>query len=285
MKFLTWFLGIVLLLITPLLVVFFNFKQIIFSPESTKRILVQTDFYAQAKSVIKKSLFEANGDSAELQIISKATNKTLDEYDFQPKVEKVIDDFFLGLSKNDGSLVIVIDLNDIKTRLIQNGGQEIKGSANGADVAQIPDSWKVNLAKYSSSLRIAAFFYRNFVWIMLGYSILAVLFLLFSILLGVRYLKLFFTIILITGIIILLQRILIGFISIPEVFSSVTEQGRTGLQLVIENLAMYFKEETSKFLLWESLPMIGISIIGLIICGLAGQKNIHNIPLDDRKIT
>jgi len=284
-KFFAWFLGIVLVLITPVVAIFYNFKQVVFSPESSKKMLIETDFYNQAKSVIKKTMFESSSNSPELQAITKITNKTLDEYNFQPKVEKVIDDFYAGLDNNNGNLIFSIDLTDIKQLIMQNALAEVQNQPVDFSELSIPDKWQVDFSKseHASTIKVMAYLYHNFNLIMIIYGVLVSLFLLFCILSGVRYLRLFFAVFLIAGILIFAQRAIWWLINPHTIFTSILEQGKTGLQLVVENLIVYFKQKITIFLTWESGICISISAVGLIISSFIGLSKVGNIPLDDRK--
>jgi len=118
---------------------------------------------------------------------------------------------------------------------------------------------------------------------MIIYGVLVSLFLLFCILSGVRYLRLFFAVFLIAGILIFAQRAIWWLINPHTIFTSILEQGKTGLQLVVENLIVYFKQKITIFLTWESGICISISAVGLIISSFIGLSKVGNIPLDDRK--
>ena len=248
-------------------------------------MLVETDFYNQAKSVIKKTMFESSSNSPELQAITKITNKTLDEYNFQPKVEKVIDDFYAGLDNNNGNLIFSIDLTDIKQLIMQNALAEVQNQPVDFSELSIPDKWQVDFSKseHASTIKVMAYLYHNFNLIMIIYGVLVSLFLLFCILSGVRYLRLFFAVFLIAGILIFAQRAVWWLINPHTIFTSILEQGKTGLQLVVENLIVYFKQKITIFLTWESGICISISAVGLIISSFIGLSKVGNIPLDDRK--
>jgi len=284
-KFLAWFLGVLLVIITPVMVFFYNFKHVVFSPEATKNMLIQIDFYNQAKSVIKSAMLEAGDNSAEMQFMTQVTRMTMDNYNFQPKIEAVIDDFYAGLVKNNGDFLITINLADIKQLMMQNALALDKDLPSDFSELLIPDQWQVNLSKSSQPWIIStlAFFYNNFAVILIVYGILVLLFLLFSILPGIRYLKLFFAVFLISGVLIFLQRALWWLVNPRAIFSSITDQGNTGLQILMENLTVYLRTKTVILLTWESAVMVMVSIIGLIIFSFLGQNKTKNIPLYDKK--
>lgn len=284
-KFLAWFLAILLVLITPVLIFFSNFKLAAFSPESTKKMFLEVDFYNQAKSVAKTSILEAGDDSAEMQLMAKITHKTLDQYDFRPKVEKIIDDFYAGLKNSNADFKIIIGLSDIKQLMMQNALAESKSLPADFSESLIPDQWQVDLLKSDQAwlIKITAFFYNNFTLILISYGVLLLLFLFFCILSGVRYLKLFFSTFLISGFLIFSQRAVWWFINPQTIFLSITDQGNTGLQLIMRNLIVYFREKTIRLLIWESALMIGISLVGIIIFSFLGQNKVGKIPFDDHK--
>ena len=284
MKFLAWFCGILVLLITPVMIFFYNFKQVAFSPEATKKIFLEIDFYNQAKSEIKKTMLEVGDNTEEMKLISKITRETLDEYNFRPKVEKAVDDFYAGLANHDGNFKITIDLIDIKGLMIQNALAENKNLPAGFSDLLIPDQWQVDFAKSNpQAIKIIAFFYNNFTWILVSYGALILLFLFFCILSGVRYMKLFFAIFLISGFLIFLQRAAWWVINPQAIFSTIIDQGNSGLQLLMENLIVYFRQQTTILLIWESAVMVGISLIGLITFAVISQNKVSNIPLNDQK--
>jgi len=284
-RFLAWFLAILLVLITPVLAFFCNFKLAAFSPESTKKMFLEIDFYDQAKSVVKTAMLEAGDDSVEMQLMAKITHKTLDQYDFRPKIEKVIDDFYAGLKNSNTDFKITIGLSDVKQLMMQNALAESKSLPADFSESLIPDQWQVDLLKSDRAwlIKITAFFYNNFALILISYGVLVLLSLLFCILSGVRYLKLFFTAFLISGILIFFQRAIWWLINPQTIFLSITNQGNTGLQLIMRNLLVYFREETVLLLTWESALIIGISLVGIIIFSFLGQSKVGKIPFDDHK--
>lgn len=282
MKFLAWFFGIVFILITPIIVVFFNFHLVFFTPETAKKALIAGDFYNQAKSAVMKATF-SDGMSSEEQAIAKITSETLSNYDFRPKIEAIIDSFYLALGSDNPNFIITIDLTDLKSQLLQNAKSDSKSQSITLSDVQIPDQWKVDLGKYSAGLRIARFFYQNYLLIMIGYIILAMLFLLFCILSGTRYLKLFFAIVLISSILVFSQELFWLLFNPDKLFSAIFQQGKTGLELVIGSLYNHFKKMVYPLLLWESLPAFFGSIIGLIIVGVVTKGQNNNVPLSNSK--
>ena len=282
MKFLAWLFGIIFLLVTPIVAVFFNFHLIFFSPESTKSVLVATDFYNQAKSVIKKASFR-EGMSKEEQSVANITTATLNGYDFQPKVETTIDSFYSALGSKSDKFSIIIDLTDLKSLLLKNAKTESKNQSITLSDIQIPDQWQVDLGQYGGMLKIVRFFYQYYSAIMIGYIVLAMLFLLFCILSGVRYLKLFFAIVLISSILIFAQEFFWLLFNPAKLFSAIFEQGKTGLEVVIGSIYDYFKKMVYPLLLWESLPTFFGSIVGLIVVGTISRNKASNVPLNSGK--
>lgn len=280
MKFFAWFFGILFLLVTPAFIMFFNFHYLFFSPESTKKALVETDFYGQTKSVIKKATF-SDASSAEEQAVTKATIETLSEYNFQPQVEAVIDSFYSGLKSKEKSFEITIDLTDLKSQLL--GAAKADNQQVTSNDIEIPDQWRVDLAKYSGPLAFVKFFYQNYWAIIISYIALTALFLLFCILCGVRYLKLFFALVLIAGVLVLSQVIFWSLFNPNNFFSAITEQGQSGLQIFVASIYQHYKKIVVPLLLWESLLAIIGSIIGLIIIGLIGKNGTGNVPLSGGK--
>lgn len=280
MKFLAWFFGIIFLLITPAFVVFFNLHYLFFSPEATKKALVASDFYGQTKSVIKKATF-SDATSAEEQAITKATLETLSEYNFQPQVEAVIDSFYSGLKSKEKSFEIMIDLTDLKSQLL--GAAKVNNQQVTSSDIEIPDQWRVDLAKYSGLLAFVKFFYQHYWAIIISYIALASLFLLFCILCGVRYLKLFFALVLIAGALVLSQIIFWSLFNPNNFLSTITEQGQSGLQIFVASIYQYYKKIVVPLLLWESLPAIIGGIAGLIVVSVVGKNKINSVPLGEHK--
>lgn len=282
MKFLAWFFGIIFLLVTPALVVFFNLHHLFFSPEATKEALISADFYNQARSVIKKTTFSEDM-SPEQQAIAKVTAETLSQYDFQPQVESVIDNFYLGLGSKSDNFIITIDLTNLKSQLLQNAKTNGGNQNITASDMEIPDQWKVDLGQYSGPLAFIRFFYQHYLAIIIGYIVLAVLFLLFCLLSGLKYLKLFFAIVLIAGILVFAQEIFWWIFNPNNFFSAITKQGQSGLQIFVTSIYEHYKKIVVPLLLWESIPAIIGSIIGLIVASVVGKNNVSNIPLSGHK--
>lgn len=282
MKFLAWFLGIIFILVTPIIVIFFNFHYLLFSPESTKKALIAADFYNQARLVIKKATFSQDM-SAEEQTVAKVSTETLSQYDFQPKVEQVIDNFYSSLGSEEDNFVITIDLTDLKAQLLQNAKTEGKNQEIALSDISISDQWQVDLGQYSGPLAFIRFFYQNYLAIMIGYVVLMALFLLFCILSGTRYFKLFFAIILISSILIFVQELFWLLFNPDKMFSLIFQQGKTGLEVVIGSIYDYFKKMIFPLLLWESLPAFFGSIIGLIIVAVVTGRKANNVPLSNSK--
>jgi len=280
MKFLSWFLAIIIILAGIVIITVCNFKLIIFSPQATKNALNKIDFYSQIKSVIKKDLFESTDNkNSEIIGISRVINKSFEEYNFQPPVEVLIDNFYFQLDEQR-DFTITLDLFDFKRVFISNAEEEIGESDIDSLEIPIPDKWQVDLNQYKEIFQVIAFFYHNLNIILVIYGILFILFLLACLKVGIRYLKLFFSTILIIGILLFAQRFLISYFDPQSFLSSVTEQGRTGLQLVVENFISYIREKELQYLFWESIIAIVVSVIGIIIVSVSGKK-ISNIPLDD----
>ncbi|MCX6812774.1 MAG: hypothetical protein NTW79_04155 [Candidatus Berkelbacteria bacterium] len=283
MKFLSWFLGIILLLSSVSIFGFFNFHQLFFSPTSFKTALVKIDFYNQAESVIKKDVFESTGSTSSTQIaLSKAISQVLDSYNFQPKIEKLIDDFFTSISIGGHNQVLSVDLVPIKNQLAQTFAAQTNSSADISSELTIPDSWQINLSSYSSSLSIASFFYRNSLWIYLGFILLYIMFFFTCFSVGAKYLKVFFSFSLVIGILLFFQFLFLQFVNLGAIFSSITEQGRSGLTLIVGNLLDYIRSAGSHLVLWESLPIILVSIVGSIIVGITTKEKVGKIPLNEK---
>ena len=189
MKFLAWFFAFLVFFYSFFAIFAYNLHQTFLTPEKTKQMLVSVGFYGQMSSVLKKDLFEAEGaNTADVNSASKAISKSLEQYNFQPKIEGLITDFYKGLDQK--SFILTIDLVDFKNIFLTNIGVETNEQSAKEISAAIPDRWQVDMNKYSTELMAVAFVYHNYHSILIIYGILVLLFLLFCLLVSFKYLKL-----------------------------------------------------------------------------------------------
>jgi len=282
MKFFAWFLAVIIFFSVLLMVNVYNFHQTFFNPAATKKALSETDFYPQMKSVLKKSLFESEeGNSPQVAELSRTLGTTFDEYNFQPKVENIIDDFYLGLKDKNG-FSLSIDLREYKTIIQQKVADQTDIDSSELTDVPVPDEWKVDVSKYAEFLSVVGFVYRNFAIICIAYLALIVFFALFCILINYKYLRLFFVVSLVTGILILIEYFVFKVASPKYLLSAITDQGNSGVEVATANFLEYFRANNLNFLFWESISTILASIIGLIIISVIPSKT-SNIPLVDHK--
>lgn len=281
MKFLAWFFAFLVFFYGFFAILTFNLHQTFLTPEKTKQMLVTVDFYGQMKSVLKKDLFETGGaDTAEINIASKAITASLAEYDFQPKIENLIADFYKAL--DSGSPTLTIDLADFKNVFLKNISASTDPQSAKEINTAIPDRWQIDMSKYSAGLTIVAFSYHNYNLILIIYAVLVFLFLLFCLLVSTKYLKLFFWVFIIVGLLILIQRLLWTLVNPGTLFQGLISQGRSGLGVLVENFVDFFKRQSSKLLFWESVYIIVPSVVGLIIISLIPTR-VGSVPLNDTK--
>lgn len=282
MKFLAWFFAVIVFFSSFFVIFTYNLHQTFLTPEKTKAALIKVDFYSQIKSVLRKDLFE-NGetDSAQISNASKAINSSLEQFNFQPIVENLISDFYQSIGRGINSS-ISIDLVEFKNVFISNlTASSDQQSADGISDS-IPNSWKLDLAKYSGSLAAVAFTYSNYQLILIVYGVLVLLFFIFCILVNIKYLKLFFWVFMIVGIFTLIQLVLWKVINLTSLLAGIESQGRSGISTLIENFIDYFKQENISLLFWESIYIIGGSVLGFIIVAIIPTK-LGNVPLHENK--
>jgi len=281
MKFLAWFFAIIVFFTSLTVVTVYNFHQTFFTPESTKKALNETGFYSQMKSVLKKSLFEGdNANSAQTVEISKVLGPAFDQFNFQPKIETLVDDFYAGLKSGNG-FMITIDLREYKTFFVNQLQSQSKTEVDLNELT-IPDKWNIDLALYSRELKVIGFFYRYYNFIIIGYFVLVALFLFFCLLVSYKYLKLFFTIFLIIGALTFVQYILFAVLDPKTILLAITKQGGSGVDTAVANFINYFRIENRNLLLWESIIPVITSVIGIIIVSVIPSKS-SNIPLNNHK--
>jgi len=250
------------------------------TPEKTKEVLIKVNFYSQIKSVLKKDLFETGVDARQVSDSSKAIAASFDQFDFQPSIEKLISDFYRGL-KSRKDFVLKIDLTDFKNVYVSNLLSGNKKTVEEIS-ASIPSSWQVDMSPYSKYLSTVALMYNNFNLILIVYTIMTLLFLIFCLLVSFKYLKLFFSVFLIVGIFLLVELVLWKVVNFSSLLSDLTSQGRSGLETLVENFINYFRQSNINLLFWEAIYLIVPSIIGLIVVSLIPTK-VKNIPLHESK--
>lgn len=281
MKFLAWFFAFLVFFYSFFAILTFNLHQTFLTPEKTKQMLITVDFYGQMKSVLKKDLFEAEGaNTADVNVASKAVVTSLEQYDFQPKIEGLITDFYKAL--DTGSPTLTVDLVDFKSVFLKNISAATDPQSAKEINTAIPDRWQIDMSKYSMGLSVVAFTYHNYNLILIIYGVLVFLFLLFCLLVSTKYLKLFFWVFIVVGLLILIQRLLWQLVNPTTMFQSLISQGRSGLGVLVENFVDFFKRENSKLLMWESIYIIAPAVIGLIIVSVIPTK-VGSIPLSDTK--
>lgn len=282
MKFLAWFFAVIVFFSSFFVALTYNFHQIFLTPEKTKQLLVKVDFYNQIKSVLKKDLFDsANTDLAQTNVASKAIGVSFDQFNFQPKIETLITDFYTGLDHPD-NFKLNIDLVDFKNIFLSN----LAGSTGLQSVNEIsdtiPNSWQVDMSQYSIPVSGVAFIYHNYNLILIIYGLLVLLFLVFCLLLSFKYLKLFFWVFMIIGIFLAIQLILWKVINLAPYLANLESQGNSGISVLITNIVEYFRQGIIGLLLWESIFLIVPSLVGLIIVSAVPTK-ISNVPLHETK--
>lgn len=282
MKFLAWFFAVIVFLSSFFVIFAYNLHQTFLTPEKTKETLVKVDFYNQIKSVLKKDLFEnSNSDTKQINIASKAITASLEQFDFQPKIETLISDFYQGL-KQKGGFTLTIDLADFKKIFLSN----LLGSADQKSVnelsASIPSSWKIDMAAYTVPLAVISVMYDNYLLILIIFAVLTSLFFLFCLLINFKYLKLFFWVFIIVGFFTAVQLVLWKVINISSLLANIKSQGQSGVDTLIENFINYFRQANIGLLFWEAICLIGISLIGLIVVSVIPSK-ISNVPLHEPK--
>ena len=280
MKFLAFFFAVIVLFSSFFVALNYNLHQMFLTPEKTKEVLIKVNFYSQIKSVLKKDLFETGVDARQVSDSSKAIAASFDQFDFQPSIEKLISDFYRGL-KSRKDFVLKIDLTDFKNVYVSNLLSGNKKTVEEISVS-IPSSWQVDMSPYSKYLSTVALMYNNFNLILIVYTIMTLLFLIFCLLVSFKYLKLFFSIFLIVGIFLLVELVLWKVVNFSSLLSDLTSQGRSGLETLVENFINYFRQSNINLLFWEAIYLIVPSIIGLIVVSLIPTK-VKNIPLHESK--
>jgi len=280
MKFLAFFFAVIVLFSSFFVALNYNLHQMFLTPEKTKEVLIKVNFYSQIKSVLKKDLFETGVDARQVSDSSKAIAASFDQFDFQPSIEKLISDFYRGL-KSRKDFVLKIDLTDFKNVYVSNLLSGNKKTVEEIS-ASIPSSWQVDMSPYSKYLSTVALMYNNFNLILIVYTIMTLLFLIFCLLVSFKYLKLFFSIFLIVGIFLLVELVLWKVVNFLSLLSDLTSQGRSGLETLVENFINYFRQSNINLLFWEAIYLIVPSIIGLIVVSLIPTK-VKNIPLHESK--
>ncbi len=279
MKFLAWLLAIIVFFSSFFVGFAYNLHQTFLTPENTKQALTKVDFYSQIKSVLKKDFFDAaaSSDGSATKII----NASIGQFDFQPMIENLISDFYIGL-KQKNAFALNIDLTGFKNVFISNLLPTTNKESAEELATAVPDSWQVDLSGYKSSIAVVKFMYVDYIWILIVYGIAVFLFLLFCLLNSVKYLKLFFWTFLIVGLLLLLQMFFWKVVNLSPFLALIESQGNSGLVILLENIVSYFKLQTTQLLLWESIYLIALSIIGLIVVSLIPTK-IVNVPLHENK--
>jgi len=280
MKFLAFFFAVIVLFSSFFVALNYNLHQMFLTPEKTKEVLIKVNFYSQIKSVLKKDLFETGVDARQVSDSSKAIAASFDQFDFQPSIEKLISDFYRGL-KSRKDFVLKIDLTDFKNVYVSNLLSGNKKTVEEIS-ASIPSSWQVDMSPYSKYLSTVALMYNNFNLILIVYTIMTLLFLIFCLLVSFKYLKLFFSIFLIVGIFLLVELVFWKVVNFSSLLSDLTSQGRSGLETLVENFINYFRQSNINLLFWEAIYLIVPSIIGLIVVSLIPTK-VKNIPLHESK--
>ncbi|PIU24310.1 hypothetical protein COT12_01705 [Candidatus Berkelbacteria bacterium CG08_land_8_20_14_0_20_39_8] len=280
MKFLAFFFAVIVLFSSFFVALNYNLHQMFLTPEKTKEVLIKVNFYSQIKSVLKKDLFETGVDARQVSDSSKAIAASFDQFDFQPSIEKLISDFYRGL-KSRKDFVLKIDLTDFKNVYVSNLLSGNKKTVEEISVS-IPSSWQVDMSPYSKYLSTVALMYNNFNLILIVYTIMTLLFLIFCLLVSFKYLKLFFSVFLIVGIFLLVELVLWKVVNFSSLLSDLTSQGRSGLETLVENFINYFRQSNINLLFWEAIYLIVPSIIGLIVVSLIPTK-VKNIPLHESK--
>ncbi len=280
MKFLAFFFAVIVLFSSFFVALNYNLHQMFLTPEKTKEVLIKVNFYSQIKSVLKKDLFETGVDARQVSDSSKAIAASFDQFDFQPSIEKLISDFYRGL-KSRKDFVLKIDLTDFKNVYVSNLLSGNKKTVEEIS-ASIPSSWQVDMSPYSKYLSTVALMYNNFNLILIVYTIMTLLFLIFCLLVSFKYLKLFFSVFLIVGIFLLVELVLWKVVNFSSLLSDLTSQGRSGLETLVENFINYFRQSNINLLFWEAIYLIVPSIIGLIVVSLIPTK-VKNIPLHESK--
>ena len=280
MKFLAFFFAVIVLFSSFFIALNYNLHQMFLTPEKTKEVLIKVNFYSQIKSVLKKDLFETGVDARQVSDSSKAIAASFDQFDFQPSIEKLISDFYRGL-KSRKDFVLKIDLTDFKNVYVSNLLSGNKKTVEEIS-ASIPSSWQVDMSPYSKYLSTVALMYNNFNLILIVYTIMTLLFLIFCLLVSFKYLKLFFSVFLIVGIFLLVELVLWKVVNFSSLLSDLTSQGRSGLETLVENFINYFRQSNINLLFWEAIYLIVPSIIGLIVVSLIPTK-VKNIPLHESK--
>lgn len=281
MKFLAWFFAVIVFFSSFYVIAAINARQLFLTPEKTHLMLEKTNFVSQAESVIKKDLFEA--ENSELAAsASKNISAVFDTINFQSKVDDMVDDFYRSLS-NGRNFQLSIDLKDFKSTLID----QVSGSSDtGLDTSEIstaiPDVWNIEAGKFSGPIRGLAFMYNRYTLILIIYAIIVALFFVFCLLISHKYLKLFFWTFIIIGVLIILQKFAWYFVNPDTLFASIISQGRSGMGVLVSSFIRYFKNESERLLLWESIFTVGPAVIGLIIVSLIPEK-INNVPLASNK--
>ena len=280
MKFLAWLLAFMIFFSSFFIVSMINSRQLFLTPEKTHQLLEKTDFANQVKAVLKKDLFEAQ-NSEEAMSASKNISLVFDQINFQAKVDDLVSDFYSSLAVGD-KFMLSIDLVDFKSALIDQVGAENSEFDTSEVSNSIPDVWKVDAGKFDWSAKVLSFIYKNYIVILLAYGMLIALFFVICLLVSHKYLKLFFWTLIIIGLLVALQRFAWIFVNPDTLFESIISQGRSGMGVLVSSFVKYFKTESQRLLLWESIFIVTPSVIGLIIVSLIPEK-VGTVPLFSHK--
>lgn len=292
LKFTAWFLAICLFILSFGFVFAENLSSIFLSPKAVKNLLNQASFYDQSKSIIKNDLLSIEDlDSQEVIDLSNALNLTIENYDFQTQAEATLDSFFTDLKNNVNSAHLSYDLRTFKSELMNNISPNTDISKD--DIAKsLPDEWRIDFKDFGPALPTISFFYRNNLYILIGYLSLWLVLFLACVAISKKYLNLFFVTLLLTTLPILVQYILffllkpdevINFISgglSQELLSETLSQGGSGLKSLVDSILSYIRTEFLSLLFWESLIPIIIAVVGIITIK-ATKMNDKKIPLND----
>ncbi|MFA5158699.1 MAG: hypothetical protein WC451_05965 [Patescibacteria group bacterium] len=277
MKFLAWFFAVIVFFSSFYVVATINARQLFLTPEKTHFMLDKTNFINQAQSVIKKDLFEA--ENSELAAsASKNISAAFDMINFQSKIDDLVNDFYQSL-KNGKNFQLSIDLKDFKSALIDQVAGSSDSELDTSEIAStIPDIWNVEAGKFSGIVKGLAFMYNRYTLILITYAVIVAIFFVFCLLISHKYLKLFFWTFITIGLLIILQRFAWYFINPDTLFASIISQGRSGMGVLISSFVRYFKSESERLLLWESIFTVAPAIIGLIVVSVIPEK-VNNVPL------
>lgn len=292
-KIIAWFAAILLIVLTAGFVFWANLENTLLNPRGLKSALIEVGFYSQSKSIIKSSILSIEGlRDSEIVKLSGSLTPIIDQHDFQKPLEATIENIFSQLDGGAKNITLSYDLRSLKSELMSRI-PEVSGVSLDSEIsAAFPDQWKVDLSTQGRGLSLLSSSYQYRYLIFSLYFFLWLLLLLSSLLVGKKYLSLFFTTMLITSLIVLGQYLLFyfakpsGIIAVVsnglsrDIIDQATTQGGPGVQILIENIITYLRQHFMSLLFWESLPPMIVAIAGLIIVGISkGDK--RRIPLND----